>query len=88
MKDISNTIIRTACGKLFDLKKAAPLATNTAAPYGRHNFVIYKTMNGFYLKGYNSGCDKQLVNTFEMISRNEAMHYLKGQASFPLSAAA
>ncbi|MFC5271203.1 hypothetical protein [Adhaeribacter terreus] len=77
MKDLNASIIRTACGKPFDLRKAAPLASNASAPYGRHNFIVYKTTNGFYLKGYNTGCNQNLLNAFELISRNEAMKYLQ-----------
>ncbi|MBK0402494.1 hypothetical protein I5M27_05820 [Adhaeribacter sp. BT258] len=77
MKDLNATIIRTACGKPFDLKKAAPLASNAKTPYGPHNYVVYKTINGFYLKGYNTGCNEKLLNAFELISRNEAMQHLQ-----------
>jgi hypothetical protein len=81
MKDLNATIIRTACGKPFDLRKAAPLASNAKAPYGRHNYVVYKTINGFYLKGYNTGCELKLLNAFELISRNEAMQHLQLSSS-------
>ena len=73
MKELQATIIRTTCGKTFDLRKAAPLASNVSAPYGRHNFIVFKTIKGFYLRGFNTGTKDQLLNSFEMISRNEAM---------------
>ena len=79
MKELQATIIRTSCGKTFDLRKAAPLASNIAAPYGRHNFIVFKTIKGFFLKGYNTGSPDNLLNAFELISRNEAMHYFQAQ---------
>lgn len=79
MKELSATIIRTTCGKPFALRKASPLASNATAPYGSHNFIVFKTVNGFYLKGYNTGCSKSLLNTFELISRNEAMYHFQRQ---------
>jgi len=79
MKELQATIIRTSCGKTFDLRKAAPLASNVAAPYGRHNFIVFKTIKGFYLKGYNTGSPESLLNAFELISRNEAMHWFQAQ---------
>ena len=79
MKELQATIIRTTCGKTFDLRKAAPLASNVTAPYGRHNFIVLKTSTGFYLKGYNTGTRKTLLNAFELISRNEAMYHFQAQ---------
>ena len=81
MKNTNVTIIRTTCGKPFDLRKAAPLVSNAKAPYGRHNFIIYKTINGFYLKGCNTGTSHKLLNSIELISRNEAMHHLQIQTA-------
>lgn len=79
MKELRSLIIRTICGKPFDLSKAAPLAANTVAPFGKHNYIVYRTMKGFYLKGYNTGNKKKMLNAFELISRAEAMHYLNLQ---------
>ena len=79
MKELSKTIIRTTCGKAFDLRKAAPLASNVSAPYGKHNFVVFKTINGFFLRGYNTGYLDNLLNEFELISRNEAMYHFQAQ---------
>jgi hypothetical protein len=79
MKELKATIIRTTCGKAFDLRKAAPLASNVTAPYGNHNFIVFKTNNGFYLKGFNTGSQNALLNAFELISRNEAMYHFQKQ---------
>lgn len=79
MKELKATIIRTRCGKTFDLRKAGPLASNVSTPYGRHNFIVFKTMNGFFLKGYNTGQSEILIDAFELISRNEAMHAFQAQ---------
>ncbi|KAA9340729.1 hypothetical protein [Adhaeribacter soli] len=81
MKELSSTIIRTTCGKPFDLRKAAPIASNATAPYGNHNFIVYKTSNGFYLKGYNSGNAKTLLDVFELISHHQAMRHLQEQTA-------
>jgi hypothetical protein len=79
MKELRSLIIRTTCGKPFDLSKAAPVACNTSAPFGKHNFIVYRTIKGFYLKGYNTGNKKKMLDSFELISRGEAMHYLNLQ---------
>ena len=81
MNELRTKFIRTTCGKPFDLGKAAPLVSNATAPYGRHNFIVFKTTTGFYLKGLNTGTKTELVNVFELISRNEAMYYLQQQTS-------
>jgi len=76
MKELQATLIRTTCGKPFDLRRAAPLASNVAAPYGRHNYIVFRTIKGFFLKGFNTGNASEMLNAFELISRNEAMYYL------------
>lgn len=81
MKELQATFIRTTCGKPFDLRKAAPLVSNVAAPYGRHNFIVFKTGKGFFLKGFNTGIKEELLNAYELISRNEAMQYLNAANS-------
>ena len=79
MKERKATIVRTGCGKAFDLRRTAPLASNIAAPFGPHNFIVFKTGNGFFLKGFNSGCTSQMLDKYDLISRNEAMHYFQAQ---------
>ena len=81
MIQLKTKFIRTNCGKPIDLQKASPIVINAAEPYGRHNFIIYKTINGFYVKGINTGNQTELVNCFELISRNEAMYHLQMQTA-------
>lgn len=81
MIQLKNLFIRTACGKPVDLLKASPIVINASEPYGRHNFIIYKTINGFYVKGINTGSQTELVNCFELISQNEAMYHLQQQTA-------
>jgi len=87
MKELTSRIIRTTCGKPFDLSKAAPLASNVTAPYGKHNYIIYKTIKGFYLKSHNSGTGNTITDSFELISQSEAMYYLQKQLDNRLAAA-
>lgn len=77
MKTIEQNFIRTQCGKTFNLHQAAPLASNVVFPFGKHNFIVYKTRSGFYLRGNNTGTPLQLLNAFELISRHEALSYLQ-----------
>lgn len=76
MERLTNTVIKTNCGKRFDLSRAFPFARNFAAPYGAHNFAVYKANGSYYIKGYNTGTDDTILNAFELISENEAMKYL------------
>ncbi len=74
-KHLSN-IIKTLCGKRFDLSRAFPFARNLSAPYGVHNFAVYKANQRFYIRGYNTGHSDKVLDTFELISENEALQYL------------
>ena len=76
MERPTNTVIQTSCGKRFDLSRAMPFARNLAAPYGAHNFAVYKANGSYYIKGYNTGTNDKVLNAFELISENEAMKYL------------
>lgn len=77
MERYSTTVIQTQCGKRFDLSRAFPFARNFSAPYGAHNFAVYKANGAFYIKGYNTGHNDKVLDTFELISENEAFKYLK-----------
>ncbi|MDQ3289925.1 MAG: hypothetical protein M3Q05_01410 [Bacteroidota bacterium] len=76
MEQRLSNIIQTNCGKRFDLSRAFPFARNFSAPYGAHNFAVYKANQCFYIKGYNTGNPDKVLDTFELISENEAMQYL------------
>jgi len=76
MERHSSTVIQTRCGKRFDLSRAFPFARNFSAPYGAHNFAVYKANGSYYIKGYNTGTHDQILDTFELISENEAFKYL------------
>ena len=72
-----NTVIKTQCGRRFDLSRAFPVKRNFTAPYGQHNFAVYKANGTYYIKGYNTGTPEQVLNVFELISENEALQYLR-----------
>lgn len=71
------TVIKTQCGKRFDLSRAFPVKKNLSAPYGSHNFAVYKANGCYYIKGYNTGTSDEVLNAFELISENEALKYLE-----------
>ena len=71
------TVIKTQCGRRFDLSRAFPVKRNFTAPYGQHNFAVYKANGSYYIKGYNTGTPEQVLNAFELISENEALQYLR-----------
>lgn len=81
METPHSTIIQTSCGKRFDLSRAFPFARNLSAPYGPHNFAVYKANQRFYIKGYNSGTSDKVLDMFELISENEALQYLNRRAA-------
>lgn len=76
MESYLSHVIQTRCGKRFDLSRAFPFARNLSAPYGAHNFAVYKANPSFYIKGYNTGTTDKVLDTFELISENEALRYL------------
>jgi len=71
------TVIQTQCGRRFDLSRAFPVKRDFTAPYGEHNFAVYKANGTYYIKGYNTGTAEQVLNVFELISENEALQYLR-----------
>ena len=71
------TVIQTQCGRRFDLSRAFPVKRDFTAPYGPHNFAVYKANGTYYIKGYNTGTSEQVLNMFELISENEALQYLR-----------
>ncbi|PIQ21440.1 MAG: hypothetical protein COW65_09075 [Cytophagales bacterium CG18_big_fil_WC_8_21_14_2_50_42_9] len=71
------TVIKTQCGRRFDLSRAFPVKRDFTAPYGAHNFAVYKANGTYYIKGYNTGTSEQVLNMFELISENEALQYLR-----------
>ena len=77
MEPNHNTVIQTQCGKRFDLSRAFPVKRDLTAPYGQHNFAVYKANGSYYIKGYNTGTSERVLNVFELISENEAMRYLQ-----------
>ncbi len=74
-----SNIIQTNCGKRFDLSRAFPFARNLSAPYGSHNFAVYKANQCYYIKGYNTGTSDKVLDTFVQISENEALQYLNSK---------
>jgi hypothetical protein len=80
MEQHLSNIIQTSCGKRFDLSRAFPFARNLSAPYGAHNFAVYKANQCYYIKGYNTGNKDKVLDAFELISENEAMQYLNRRA--------
>lgn len=55
MEPTFKPVIQTQCGKRFDLSRAFPVKRNFSAPYGQHNFAVYKANGCYYIKGYNTG---------------------------------
>lgn len=70
------SVIKTQCGRRFDLSRAFPVVRNIAAPFGIHNFAVYKANGTYYVKGYNTGTSEQALDAFELISEKEAFWYL------------
>ncbi len=77
MESHVTSVIQTQCGRRFDLSRAFPVKRNLAAPYGTHNFAVYKASGNYYIKGYNTGTPEKVLNAFELISENEALRYLQ-----------
>ncbi|WP_026462342.1 hypothetical protein [Adhaeribacter aquaticus] len=75
MSDKNKFIITTQDNQQIDLTKGKELRSNNLFPFGRHNYAIYRSPEGVFVKGTNSGIATHMLNTYEIIPESEALAY-------------
>jgi hypothetical protein len=73
--DKKKFIIKTPDGRTADLTNATTLRSNNLYPFGRHNYSIYESPEGIFVRGYNSGEREIMLTGFEIIDEATARGY-------------
>ncbi|AMM50114.1 hypothetical protein TH61_01490 [Rufibacter sp. DG15C] len=68
-------IVQTSNGGEHDLTLAKEIRSNNLYPFGLHNYAIYRTPEGAFVKGTNSGTLHLMLDQYEEISEQEALGY-------------
>lgn len=68
-------IITTQDNQRVDLTKGKELRSNNLYPFGQHNYAIYRSPEGVYVKGLNTGVGTHMLNTYTIITEAEALAY-------------
>ena len=75
MEDKNRFLAQTQTHGAIDLTKGKELKSNNLFPFGIHNYAIYRSPEGLYLKGTNSGNKDLMLTQFEVIEEAEALNY-------------
>ena len=75
MTDKNKFIVKTTSGQQADLTQATTLKSNNLYPFGRHNFSIYETPEGLFVRGFNRGEREIMLTGFEIIDEATARNY-------------
>ena len=75
MKDKNLFIVTTRDNHQLDLTKGKELRSNNLYPFGKHNYAIYQSPEGVYVKGLNTGIQTHMLNSYEIIPEAEALQY-------------
>ncbi|WP_276499239.1 hypothetical protein [Pontibacter litorisediminis] len=73
--DKSRYIVTTTNGRQVDLTQAQILRSNNLYPFGQHNYAIYETPDGTFVKAMNSGEREIMLTHYELIAEQEARTY-------------
>ncbi|MDX5420874.1 MAG: hypothetical protein LPK07_07595 [Hymenobacteraceae bacterium] len=71
----SKFIVTTTDGRQADLTNATTLKSNNLYPFGRHNYSIYETPDGLFVRGLNRGEREIMLTHFEMLDEQTARNY-------------
>ncbi|WP_205502983.1 hypothetical protein [Rufibacter psychrotolerans] len=69
-------LIKTTSGQELDLTYAKELRSNNLYPFGIHNYAIYRTPQGVYVKGTNTGNVHLMLDQYEVIEETAAREYV------------
>ncbi|AKD02010.1 hypothetical protein POKO110462_13960 [Pontibacter korlensis] len=73
--DKSRYIVTTTKGQQVDLTQAQILRSNNLYPFGQHNYAIYETPEGIFIKAMNSGEREIMLTHYEQIDEATARNY-------------
>ncbi|WP_192821534.1 hypothetical protein [Rufibacter sp. LB8] len=68
-------LVTATGGEELDLTYAKELRSNNLFPFGQHNYAIYRTPEGVYVKGTNSGNLNLMLDQYEVMQEEEAKTY-------------
>ncbi|GAB3535167.1 hypothetical protein GCM10027443_23560 [Pontibacter brevis] len=71
----SKYIVKTPDGQQVDLTQAIILKSNNLYPFGEHNYAIYETPEGNFVKGLNRGEREIMLTHFERMDEATARNY-------------
>lgn len=75
MTDKKKFIITTPDGRKADLTNARTLKSNNLYPFGKHNYSIYETPEGVFVRGFNDGEREIMLTRFDIIDEATARNY-------------
>jgi hypothetical protein len=75
MSDKNRYIVTTTDGRQTELTQATILKSNNLYPFGRHNYAIYQTPEGLFVKALNNGEREIMLTDFEVIDEATARTY-------------
>ena len=73
--DKNRYIAKTTTGQEVELTQATILKSNNLYPFGKHNYAIYETPDGQFVKGMNNGEREIMLTSYELIEESVARNY-------------
>lgn len=71
----SKFTVTLANGEQVDLTQATILKSNNLYPFGQHNYAIYESPEGIFVKGLNKGEREIMLTHFELLDEATARNY-------------
>jgi hypothetical protein len=75
MTNKNKFIVTTTNGQVVELTNANTLKSNNLYPFGKHNYSVYETPEGKFVRGLNNGEREIMLTHFEMINEESARNY-------------
>ena len=75
MEDKNRFIVQTPTHGAVDLTKGKELRSNNLYPFGIHNYAIYQSPEGLFIKGTNTGHKDLMLTSYEVIPEADALSY-------------
>jgi hypothetical protein len=71
----SRYVVRISEQQEVDLTKAREVRSNNLYPFGRHNYAIYRTPEGVFVKATNTWSSERMLDTYTILDEEEALNY-------------
>lgn len=75
MTDKNRYIVTIQNGQQIELTQARVVKSNNLYPFGQHNYAIYETPEGYFVKALNSGERETMLTSYELINEETARNY-------------